>query len=374
MAVLFIYCGKIFTLKKLLLLLSFFISISAISQTISGYVYDEAQDMPLEGAFVYLDGTTFSATTDSNGFFTINAGQKYNAAIIVKYIGYKTFRVEDPFSYEGPFKVLMREDAIDLEAVVVNRSGGPFTRREMLKVFREEFLGKSRAGESCKIENEDDIRLYYDTQTQTLYAEADKPLKVRNKRLQYDITFDLVAFQVNYRSKSLNPYHITSSFFAGSTFFTDVSKNKEKAAQIRNEAYLGSTVHLLRTIANEDWEKQNFQLFKDGFIINPKKYLSVSDSIKFRKVTLIKEPVQSGIVDVSGLNLGQSAEQTDLPKTPRFGVLYNNEEESFFEFTKGHFYVDENGLFFPITELVFGGVLGQRKAGDLLPADYKYEE
>lgn len=95
--------------------------------------------MPLEGAFVFLDGTTLSATTDSNGFFTINAGQKYNAALLVKYIGYKTFRVENPFSYEGSFKVLMREDAIDLDAVVVNRSGGPFSRREMLKIFREEF-------------------------------------------------------------------------------------------------------------------------------------------------------------------------------------------------------------------------------------------
>ena len=241
-------------MKELLLFLSFFISVSASSQTISGYVYDEALDVPLEGAFVFLDGTTLSATTDSNGFFTINAGQKYNAALLVKYIGYKTFRVENPFSYEGSFKVLMREDAIDLDAVVVNRSGGPFSRREMLKIFREEFLGRSRAGESCKIENEDDIRLYYDTQIKTLYAEADKPLKVINKRLQYKITFDLVGFQVNYRSNSLNPYHITSSFFATSTFFEDISKNKEKAAKIRDEAYLGSTVHLSKTMANGDWD------------------------------------------------------------------------------------------------------------------------
>lgn len=96
--------------------------------------------------------------------------------------------------------------------------------------------------------------------------------------------------------------------------------------------------------------------------------------MKYKKVALIKEPVEPGKIDISGLNLGRSPEQADLPKTPRFGVLYDNEEESFFEFTKGHFYVDENGLFFPITELVFGGVLGERKAGDLLPADYKYGE
>ncbi len=359
-----IYMNRFFVIFFLI------IGLSAISQTISGYVYDAAEDKPLEGAFVYLDGTTLSANTDASGFFTINAGQKYNSSLIISFIGFETFRVEDPFSYGAPFKVMLREDAVMLDEVIINKKKSPFSRGQMMRAFKEEFLGKSRAGSSCTIANEEDIVLYFDEQDNTLHAEAMKPLQITNDRLKYKVVFDLAGFIVTYKIKSLSSVHIASSFFAGTTSFTDIAKKKEKAEKVRRETYLGSMPHLMKTIVAGDWEKQKFGFYTGSFPDDPHQYLRVSDSLTFKKVTLIKVPEG----DAGRPNIFAKKDPNNKFNGITFNILYDKKEQSAIAFNKGYFYVDENGLFFPITELVFGGHLASCKAGDLLPADYRYEE
>jgi CarboxypepD_reg-like domain len=360
-------------MKRFFVILSLIIGLSAMSQTISGYVYDAAENKPLEGAFVYLDGTTLSSGTDARGFFSITAGQKYNSSLIISFIGFETFRVQDPFNYEKAIKVMMREDIMTLDEVVINKKQGPFSRKEMLAAFRHEFLGRSKAGSSCKIENEKDIVLYYDLEDNTLHAEADKPIRIVNDRLQYKIDFDLAGFSVSYKRKSLLPNHILGSYFAGTTFFTDIAKKKEKAEERRREVYLGSTVHLMKTIVAGDWEKQRFGFYAGSFPADPQEYFGISDSLTYKKVTLLKAPDEK-LRTQNGFNI-------EVKKDPRykfsgagFNILYDKKDQSSITFNKGYFYVDGNGLFFPITELVFVGHMAELKAGDLLPANYKYVE
>ncbi|RYZ78419.1 MAG: aminotransferase class I/II-fold pyridoxal phosphate-dependent enzyme, partial [Moraxellaceae bacterium] len=80
--------------------------------------------------------------------------QKYNAALVISYMGFESLRIEDPYKFGKPFKVMLREDAIMLNEVVISK-GGPFTRKQMLRAFRKNFLGE-RGGSRCKIENEQD--------------------------------------------------------------------------------------------------------------------------------------------------------------------------------------------------------------------------
>lgn len=361
--------------KMRFLLLFLLLPIAVMGQTISGYVYDEAEDLPMPGATVYIDGTTLSAVTNAEGYFRITAATTYNAALIVSYIGYKTLNIPNPFSYDKPLKILMREDTINLDDVTVTNKPGPFTRKEMLRVFREQFLGQSKAGRSCTIENENDIVLHYDTETNSLTAYAKKPLRVINKRLEYIVVFDLLDFSLSYRRQTLDANYLNSSFFAGTTLFTDIAKKKEKVAEIRKESYLGSTTHLMKTIITDDWEKQKFRLFVGSFLANPKQYLKISDSLSFKKVTLLDPNKRDG-VSTAGMNLGQNeVQQGYVPaKDIRYNVTYDGERQSVFMFNKGHFYVDPNGLFFPLTELVFGGYMASLKVGDLLPVDYNHEE
>jgi len=362
---------------KILFFLVFVLNFYGVNgQTISGYVYDEQENKPLEGAFVYLDGTTLSVSTDDQGFFKIVTPQKYNAALVISYIGFESLRIDDPYKYDKPFKVLLRTDAISLQEVVISK-GGPFSRKQMLRVFRQQFLGKSKAGSSCKIENEDDINLYYDTTTHTLHARSYKPLHIINKRLEYVINFDLRGFSVGYTTTTLDDLYINRSYFEGTTFFTDISK-KGSADKKRKESYLGSTTHLMKTIAANNWQEQKFQLYVDRWPDNPDKYFEVTDSLNYKKVALADIPnsVKKTRAEIAKLGVNvlrkKGEEAGGKNSDVRFAIMYDKKEQSGITMNRGYFYIDQNGLFFPIDELLFAGHMGELKAGDLLPADYMY--
>lgn len=357
-------------MKKLLSLLLFFFGVLGLyAQNISGYVYDEIENKPLEAAFVYLDGTTINTTTDANGFFELKPQTAYNVTLVVAFIGFENFVLENPFSYKKPVKLLMKESSINLDEVVINKNL-PFTRKQMLRVFRQQFLGTTPAGNSCKIENEDDIKLTYNLTTNTLKASSKVPLRIKNERLEYTISFSLVDFQVQYNTLSLSDLYLRGSFYAGTTAFTDVSKNNS-ATKKRKKAYLGSTVHLMKTITANTWVQEKFQLYVDRWPANPVNHFIITDSLSYKKVVSIddgKAAVSMGFMtDASG-----KKQEIKRKKSERYSIVYDGKDQSFFELANGRFYIDNNGLFSPIEEITFGGYMSTLKAGDLLPADYIY--
>jgi hypothetical protein len=342
----------------------------AQTQTIKGYVYDEAENKPLEAAFVYLDGTTINTSTDANGFFELKTNAVYNTPLVVAYLGFENFVLENPFSYTKPVKLLLKESSIALDEVVINKKL-PFTRKQMLRVFREQFLGTTPAGRSCKIENEDDIKLTYNLTTNTLKASSAVPLRIKNKKLEYNIAFNLVDFQVSYTTLSLSDLYRKRSFYAGTTAFTDVSKDNS-AEKKRKKAYLGSIVHLMKTIADNSWAKEKFQLYVDRWPANADNHFTLSDSLSYKKIVSLddaKAPVSTSFI--TDTKTGKKQE-FKYKKKERYSVLYDGKDQSFFELSKGRFYVDGNGLFSPIEDVTFGGYMSTLKAGDMLPADYLY--
>ncbi len=354
---------------KIVFFAFFFICSLTNAQNISGFVYDEVTNEPLEGAFVYLDGTTFSASTTSNGSFTLNTPEKINTFLVVRYMGYETLRLENPFSYDKKIKILLRANAINLNEVVINKST-LFSRKEMLKVFRKEFLGRTRAGSSCKIMNEDAVNVYFDSNTHVLHASATEPLHVVNERLEYDIMFDLLDFQVKFNGRSLDDEKLRESFYAGTTFFKDLSV-ENSAKKKRDKSYLGSPMHLLRAIANKTWEQEKYEFYVKGFQVSPQDYFTVTDSADFRKVSLIEMPEEEKPT-ITGLR--KAVKDPFKYKSNRYELRYDKGDQSFIIFRNGLVYIDRNGLFWPISELSFGGHMGGMKVGDMLPADYEYIE
>ncbi len=61
-----------------------------INATFSGRVIDEATKDPLVGASIQIQGTTHGVTTDVEGYFYFQTGQKFPISLIVSYLGYKT--------------------------------------------------------------------------------------------------------------------------------------------------------------------------------------------------------------------------------------------------------------------------------------------
>jgi len=358
-------------LKKIVLLLILFSVSQVHSQILEGHVYD-MQNNVLQAATVYLDGTTISTVTDAEGYFKINGNGNGQAALIISYVGYKTIRLENPFQNKQ-IRALMEEEAIAMVEVVLEK--GPFTRKEMLKAFKEQFLGTTEAGLSCKILNEDDINVFYDITTNTLSATSHKPIKIKNAYLGYEVFFELVDFNVEYRKRSLSSFSIAKSYFAGSTFYKELSQTK-KINKRRTQSYLGSTSHFVNTIANESWEKEKLALFVDRFKVDPKEYFKVSDTLGMKKVTLIKEPTKKTAVykkEGTATNFDGTKkievlkyEEVKIP----FNIMYDGKKQSLADFIEKVLIVDNNGNFQPLYGVMVGGYLGSLKVGDMLPIDY----
>jgi len=348
---------KAFTYFLLLLLMPCAVN----AQMVSGRVYDE-QHLPLEGAVVYFDGTSNSTSTDSEGQFIIRGNNQLPAVLVVSFVGFRSVRVDNPYS-GNKLEIILTPDAIEMEAAVVTGTT-VFTRKEMLKAFKKQFLGTSGAGASCKIENEDDIRLRYDISNNTLYAEAVRPLRIVNEKLKYVVTFDLVASEVRYKKKTLDSDYISGAFFGGTTFFTDVAAGDEAAKQ-RADAYMGSPMHFIKTAVTGDWEAQKFKLFRGSLGVDPAKYFTVSDTLGLKKVNILD------VASTNSMSLHNDAKKRRNSSKRRFEILYNKKVQSFVLYNYGSFYADTNGSFWPLNELTFGGYMGNLRVGDMLPADYR---
>ena len=339
------------------------------AQVVSGYIYDEAENKPLEGAFVYLDGTTINATTDAKGYFILKPGTVYNVPLIVTYVGFENFVLSNPFSYAKPVKVLLRESSINLEEVVISKNL-PFTRKQMLRAFREQFLGITPAGRSCTIENEDDIKLTYNLSTNTLQAKCGVPIRIKNKRLEYHIAFSLVDFQVGYNTLSLSSLYLNRSFFSGTTAYVDISQNGS-AEKKRKKVYLGSVVHFMKTVAANDWQKEKFQLYVDRWPANAENHFKVTDSLSFKKILSLDDMKQPETVGyITDAKTGKK-EAVKYKKHQKYDVMYDGRQQSAFEMNS-RVYIDENGFFTPLQDITFSGYMSTLKAGDLLPANYEY--
>mgnify|MGYP003605956833 CR=1 FL=1 len=356
--------------QSLFLFIFLIVCNSLHSQILEGNIFDQETKTPLQAATVYLDGTTISTITDENGYFKINgAGSK--STLVISFVGYKTSRIDNPFQYKK-IKTYLELESFSMEEVFIGKS--VFTRKSMLKAFRESFLGTSEAGRSCKIENEDALNFFYDEVKNTFTATSRVSLKIKNSRLGYEIYFDLVDFNVEFSRTSLSRDFMKKSSFAGTAFYKDISKSKKDKERL--ESYLGSASHLMETIASESWEKEKFRLYVGKFQVDPKEYFAVKDTLNIRKVTIIKQPTQNvaiykpltGKIDYSKPIKPEIIGYED--KKTHFNILYDKKKQSVADFYENEFIVDENGNYSPIYVVMFSGYIGFLKVGDMLPSDY----
>ena len=130
------------------------------AQTIEGVVYDTKTKETITGVAIYFDGTSIITTSDSDGKFRLSVESKINASLVFSHLSYELLTIERPFEHsENKFYLNEKVNTLNEVRVVADR----YSRTEKMKAFKEQFLGKSEAGKSCVIINEDDIDLKYDS-------------------------------------------------------------------------------------------------------------------------------------------------------------------------------------------------------------------
>lgn len=332
-------------MKRLLpLIFLFFLSIG-FSQDITGLVKDSITNEPLEGVAIYYDNTTIGTTTNTKGEFSLNYNEKIKSSLIISFLGYQTSKI-NVFPFKENLKIYLNESTHFLDEVLLY-SNDDWSRKLKLQEFRKHYLGKSNNGESCRILNEEEIILSYNSEEKQLVATSKAPIYIKNKNLKYLIRVELHHFEVNYSHISKDKKDLTPNYvyYSGYNFFESLENAPSERTLIKRKmAYLGSTLHFMRSLARN-------RLLSDGYKI----YLGLSQVAPNEYITI------TPIDDNNNVSVRLSE---------RLNVLYNNKKYSVFESLVSEFYIDSYGNYTPLEKIRFGGDLGKQRMGDLLPLDF----
>lgn len=74
----------------LFLAIGLFASAQVSENTVKGFVYDKATGEPVMFSNIYLKGTTYGASTDVNGYFSVTKIPDGEYTILVTFLGYDT--------------------------------------------------------------------------------------------------------------------------------------------------------------------------------------------------------------------------------------------------------------------------------------------
>ena len=233
------------------------------AQNVTGRVLDKTTGEPMQFATVYFSQTLIGTTTDQNGNFTlknIDPG-KYN--LIATYVGYRSLPLEIEIKAGENYEVIlhMTPEAVRLREVEITASNED--REIFLDYFRKAFIGYSKAAQSCKILNEDEIIFHLD-EYNNLNAYLERPVEVLNKELGYKVYYDLYDFQYNLKTSYLRMYGIPR-------FENIREKTKRKWVRSRKRSYEGSLLHFFNSITKDSSYRESFKIKRLTRIPNEKR-------------------------------------------------------------------------------------------------------
>lgn len=319
---------------KVLTLFLLIISFDVSAQYVEGQILIYGTEEPLPNASIYYDGMYKGGISDENGIFKLVSAGSVKVPIIISAVGYHSTSIAD-YAPDEFLKIYLQPKTYTLDAVVVTFDG--MSREEKEAIFKSEFIGVSENSRQCEILNLDDVRLVYNRKRGTVEAFADDPIILHNKALGFKITYYLEQFK----------YSKENIFFAGNYFFEpDTSlagRNLERVEKRRRDAYLGSRMHFIRSLYND-------QLRKDGYTL-----LNLAGKAQ----------------DNSGLVVDGEKGRSIFMKS-RLAVIYkgNSRSLTFLDKTQDFTFIDKNGFYDP-NGISWSGAMAGQRMGDLLPFEYK---
>ena len=393
--------------------LLFAVSQGAFAQfRFSGTVYDKATNQPIPDVYVSFNGTTAYTITDNSGKFELTFAQRLNTQLVFSHIAYNIVINENPFD-ELPERIYMEQKLNILGEVTVQADR--FSRRQKLQAFREQFLGMTQAGRSCKIVNEDDIQLSFNMATKTFFASSNKPIEVINEYLGYRVFVTLDDFWAEYSSVTLNSDRAMKTFCKMNTLFIDLRQGDTRIKKRRDDIYEESTRNFFKNLAynplfssdtevllnrfghflaagreviidGEKLEKAKeppfFIIYKDRTPVVFRSYFTVKDTLSQKMICLSdtiieKENPDNSILKISVLHREKANEtyyQVNLSSNSPTNVLVVNEQPIYFSgirFFTDTLLVDKYGNIYQFDKVFFSGLMGRMRMGDTLPLEYE---
>ncbi len=374
--------------KTISSLFIFLFSTFLIAQNlVKGHVVDE-NSKSIFNVTIYVDGSTIQTKTNNQGNFELNLPNgQYN--LIARADMFENYILVINTNQKQNYTIVLEPEIIALQEAKV-KSISKKDWEYYYQTFLKLFLGTNEAAKKTKIENPKDLRFSYDNKAKILTAYSRNPLQITNNYLGYKIEYDLVDFNVDFKSN----YALT----LGTALFTDLnvdSVESKKWKENRNKSYLGSINHFIKAVYDEKIEQEGYdvkriirqenpayQKYKDEILLGAKmtlgsappkiiKYL-VNQKVPIDSLRIIKE--QDKYINFKGLySVVYTKEKEEKEYIKQMGLTYGSSQASIFFLKDDVLKIEENGTYYHPSNLVVEGYWSWEKIGNMVPMDYKIE-
>jgi len=336
-------------MKKLVFIISLLLFQLSYGQLLKAKVVDENNE-PITSAEVYFDGTTVGVITNLEGEFRIEKPDNLtNPTLVIMSLGYESIYISDVQKFKEVYQ--LKRNAIKLD--VVNIIDSPFSRDEMMKVFKKYFVGATKHAKYCEIINPADVHVYYKKNDKTLYAKSENPIFIQNNYLGYKIRFDLKVFKVEYSKFSLEEKDFNESFYAGYSFFEDTNPLRKK---LRDKVYFSSLNYFLKALVEDKLDLTNFYVGHNGEVIDANDIFEI-------------EPLENNLFEVS---LKSTIQNTDNGKyLPSTVILVHKNDLSNIIFKTPGITIDQYGNNLDFNDIRLKGELSEYRIARMLPSNYE---
>lgn len=375
-------------LKQVFLLLYIFPVILFSQNIIKGKVTDE-NSKPINAASIYVDNSTINTKTNQNGEFELSLPNgQYN--LIAKANLFENYILGINTADKKNHIIVLEPEVISLQETTVQA----MSKEDWLyyyDIFLKLFLGNNEAASKSKIENAKDLRFKYDKQTKELTASSRNPLIITNKYLGYKIEYDLIDFNVNYKTN----YALT----LGTALFSELkagSSQQKKWKKNRLKSYLGSVNHFMKSIYfnkleengydvkrlirkdNPDYIKLKEEIALGGIVdgdLPPKTitYL-INQKVPYDSLKVVSNNQQH--LNFKGLySVEYKKEKEDTEYAKQNGSSFIGNQRSIFALKDEDLLkIEENGTYYHPANLIVEGYFSYEKIANLVPMDYKMED
>jgi hypothetical protein len=310
------------------------------AQVIKGTVLDELTHSEIKSAIVFFNGTSAGTYTDDNGKFELKLPTNNSLPLTINALGYNSVTIEN-IDILKSYLVYLKPKVHELNEVIINArltAKEKIERRTNLRIFKEQFLGKTMNALRSEILNVNEIVLV--NKNDTLIAYCTKPIIVDNKALGYRISYYLNRFSYCKKTNSM--------FLHGNCFFSEyTTKNMKRFEQRRRTTYLGSRMHLFRSL----WENS---LHMEGF--------SIMDTLNN------KLSYDDLVVQTDSLSGSEYLKSFNKPGKV-FVSYYSKLPKSFIIVTEDNVYFFRHDVMDPL-KIIWGGEISNQRIGDILPFEY----
>jgi hypothetical protein len=315
-------------------------------EILEGTIYSGKDSTVVVGASIYFDGTNLGVSSNIDGKFSIKKGEGIAAPLVISSLGFQTIALHEFKAYiNKSLKIYLAESTESLEAVFLETD--PWSRKKKLAIFKRKFLGNTKETLQCKIINEDDIQLVYVPSKDILLAYAQVPLKITNRFLGYEVNYNLQNFKINF-STGESGFRLTRLvYYEGYSYFKELRKKpSKKIMSNREETYMGSSLHFMRSLADKKLSENGFRIFFDKFEVPPYQYFNIKPTGQATQIEVLRDELS---------------------------ILFNDLDQSLLA-TKGNFIIDQWGNHYPPANVIFGGEMSHSRISRTLPLNFMPEK